>query len=65
MEVPAGTPAIDMAARNPADEATYGTEREILLARGGSYRIDGVSDQPDKTFGSEYPLYVIHMSRVQ
>jgi hypothetical protein len=63
LDVPAGTKAIDIVGRDLGD-TDYNFEKEVLLAHGGSYRIDGVSDQPDPSFGSEYPVYVLHMTAV-
>lgn len=62
MDVEPGVGYIDMNAHHLNDEG-YQHEKEILLARGGKYEITGVSDQPTSEFGSEYPVYVIHMRR--
>jgi hypothetical protein len=67
MDVPAGTKAIDIVARDLGDH-DYDFEQEVLLARGGSYRIDGVSSEPSSRFArleGESPVYVIHMTAVK
>lgn len=63
MRVPAGVKAVDMNATTHADD--FGFEKETLLARGQQFRIDGVSSDRVDTYGTEFPVYVLHMSVIK
>ncbi len=60
ISVPAGTLAVDIATGN----AEYDVEKECLLARGQSFRVDSISERPAPVDWPGHITYAVHLTVV-